>query len=412
MTETKSNAMIYPRLCLAYFCLFAIWGAWAGALGGYGAELKLPGWQIGWLYSAIPLGAIIAPLFIGPIADRYFPAQIVSGVLHLIGGLCLLGCGFLCSGATVETPPNFISLAVLMILSGVCFMPTIALINSIVFKHLPNTANAPYVFVFGTAGWIVVNLAIDAFFGGAKNPTFFFVGGALGVFLAVYCMTLPHTPPKGAPAPGEKSDALGLGALKLFKDPGFSTFVICAFLVGIPACNFYFPAMVPYLTDSGYKNALSLTTINQFSELAFMALLPLCIARIGLKNVLLLGMGAWAIRYFLFMVPALAIPGLLLHGLAYAFFYVAAYTYADKKAPPEMKASVQCLMVFLLLGVGQVLGGQLYGFMSDSLVTQVGEETVKNWPMIFGGPAVFFTVMTIVFFVAGKNPEEKKSETA
>ncbi len=402
--------MVYPRLCVAYFTLFAIWGAWAGALGGYGAELKLPGWQIGWLYSAIPLGAIIAPLFIGPIADRFFPAQIISGVLHLFGGLCLLGCGWMCVGATPEAQPNFAVLATLMILSGTCFMPTIALINSIVFKHLPNASSAPYVFVFGTAGWIIVNLFIDFVCGGAKNPNFFFVGGGLSIFLAIYCMTLPHTPPKGAPAPGEKSDALGLGALKLFEDRNFLIFVVCVFLIGIPACNYYFPAMVPYLTDSGYKYPLSLTTINQFSELAFMALLPICITRFGLKNVLLLGMGAWAVRYFLFMVPALAIPGLLLHGLAYAFFYVAAYTYADKKSPPELKASVQCFMVFLLLGVGQVLGGQLYGFTSDTLVKQVGEETVKNWPMIFGIPAVFFTVMTVVFFVLGKDPEEKKEE--
>jgi len=196
----------------------------------------------------------------------------------------------------------------------------------------------------------------------------------------------------------------------LFEDRNFLIFVVCVFLVGIPACNYYFPAMVPYLTESGYANALTLTTINQFSELAFMSLLPICIALFGLKNVLLLGMSAWMIRYFLFMVPALAIPGLLLHGLAYAFFYVAAYTYADKKAPPELKASVQCFMVFLLLGVGQVLGGQLYGFTSDAFVTQAGEGTVRNWAMIFGVPAVFFTVMTAIFFVLGKDPEEPAVE--
>jgi len=403
--------MIYPRLCVAYFLQFAIWGAWAGALGGYAAELTLPGWQIGWLYSAIPLGAIIAPLFIGPIADRFFPAQIVAGILHLLGGLCLLGCGMMCVGATPEAQPNFFVLATLMILSGICFMPSIALINSIVFKHLPNASSAPYVFVFGTIGWITVNLFIDFFCGGAKNPNFFFVGGSLGVFLAVYCMTLPHTPPKGAPAPGEKSDALGFGALKLLlSDRGFLIFAVCVFLVSIPGSNFYFPAMVPYLTDSGYANPLALTTLNQGSELLFMVLLPLCITRFGLKNVLLFGMGAWALRYFLFMAPVLAIPGLLLHGLGYAFLYVAAYTYADKKAPPELKASVQSFMVFLLLGVGQVFGGQFYGFASDTFVMEAAGETVKNWPLIFGIPAVFCTLVTAAFFALGKDPEEPKEK--
>lgn len=372
MSESKGAAFAYPRLCIAYFCQFAIWASWAGALSGYAEGiLKLPGWQIASLYSAIPLGAVIGPLFIGPLADRFFAAQKVMGLLHLIGGAALLACGYLCSTNQV----SFGVIMGLMLLSGICYMPTMGLINSVVFKNLPKPNMGPYVFVFGTIGWIVSCLLIAAFFGGEKTPNFFYVGGGFGVFLAFYCFTLPNTPPKGAPAPGEKSDALGLGALKLFKDPVFALFVFCVFFASIPACGFYFPAQVPYLSQQGYPSPVALTTVNQFSELIFMTALPICVVLIGLKPVLLLGMFAWFARYIFFALPGYGIApdynfvfsviGLLFHGFSYSFLYVAAYMYADKKAPDNLKASVQSLMVFLLLGVGQVTGSFMYGGISE-----------------------------------------------
>jgi nucleoside transporter len=364
MTDTKSTAAIYPRLCIAYFCQFAIWGSWAGALGGYAGVLKLLPSEVGWLYAAIPLGAVISPLFIGPIADRFFSAQKVVALLHLIGGLCLITAGWLCAAGSATFP----KLMTLILLSGVCFMPTIALVNTIVFKHLPNPDKAPRVFIFGTIGWIVINLFIAAFCGGAATPNFFFVGGSVSVFLAVYSLTLPDTPPKGAPAPGEKSDALGLGALKLFQNPTFAIFAICIFLASIPACNYFFASQVLFLTQRGYPSPLALTTLNQFSEIFFMALLPFFVVKIGLKRVLLIGMLAWVLRYVCFAEGAfsLALIGLLLHGFCYSFLYVAAYMYADKMAPADMKASVQSLMAFLLLGVGQVLGSVGYGKMAET----------------------------------------------
>lgn len=361
--------MIYPRLCIAYFMQFAIWGSWAGALGGYaGDHLQMKGALVGWLYAAIPFGAVISPMFIGPLADRFFPAQRVVSLLHFIGGLCLIACGYACS--TMEPgKANFPIMMTLILLSGVCFMPTIALVNSIVFKHLPNASYAPYVFVFGTIGWICVNLFIAAFCGGAKTHNFFYVGGGIGILLSLYSLSLPNTPPKGAPAPGEKNDALGLGALKMFKDPTFAIFVICAFIASIPACNYFFAAQVLYLTQNDFPSPVALTTLNQFSEIAFMAALPLFIAKIGLKRVLLLGIAAWSIRYVFFAqcTFSFAIVGLLLHGFCYSFLYAASYMFADKKAPPELKASVQSLMAFLLLGVGQVCGSVMYGQIYDTV---------------------------------------------
>lgn len=353
--SNEKPAAAYPRLCVAYFFQFAIWGSWGVALGGYaGATLGFSPTQVGWLYSAIPLGAIISPLFVGPIVDRYFAAQKMIALLHLLGGACLLAAAF---------TTDFNLLLVLMILHGVFYMPTIALVNSVVFKHLPKSENAPLVFVFGTIGWIAINLVVDCFLGGMTTAGFLYMGASASFFLAVYSLTLPNTPPKPVSAEG-RGDALGLGALKLFRDPVFLIFVACAFVASIPACNYYFPAMGKMLSERDYPSPLSLGTLNQVSELLFMAALPFFVVRLGLKRVLLIGMLAWAVRYLCFTQDAFgfALVGLLLHGFCYSFLYVGAYMYGEKKAPEDLKASVQSLLTFLLLGVGQMLGAQWEGF--------------------------------------------------
>jgi hypothetical protein len=278
---------------------------------------------------------------------------------------------------------------VLMLVSGICFMPSIPLINTVVFKHIPNPASAPKVFIFGTAGWILVNLVVEVFAGGAGTPNFFFIGGGCGVFLGLYSFTLPDTPPKGGAIQGTKADTFGLGALALFKSPTFAIFVLCAFMVSIFGSNYFFPAVVAYLTEFGYPAPVALTTLNQFSELIFMGILAFCVARFGLKWVLVIGMSAWGIRYLIFTLEGFqfAVLGLLFHGMAYAFFYVAAYMFGDRVAPAHLKASVQSLLAFLLLGIGQVLSAQLFGYqidrcapaMTKTVVTQPGMEA-KSLP--------------------------------
>ena len=363
--------IVYLRLCLAYFCQFAIWGSWMAALGGYvGGTLEFTGTEIGWVFAAMPIGAIIAPLFIGPLADRYFSTQKVMSVLHLIGGLALLACGWLCQ----QGMGTFPVLMALMLLNGMCYSPTLALMNSVVFKHLPKPSMGPFVFVFGTIGWFCVVIAVEIVCGGATMPhffNFFILGGCISVFLALYALTLPDTPPQGAPAAGQKTGG-GLAVLSLFKDFSFFIFVLCAFLASIPANNYFWASVVPFLTERGYPSPTGMTGLCQISELVFMLALPFCIPRFGLKNVLLIGMAAWFLRYFLFAEPYLvtAMGGLLLHGFCFAFLYVASYMYAEKVAPAHLKASAQSMMVFLLIGVGQVLGGFSYGIISDKYPPQ------------------------------------------
>lgn len=377
MSEQKVS-FVFPRLQLAYMLQFAIWGSWSIALGGYMIG-KMTGAEIGYLFMAIPIGAIVAPMFIGPIADRYFAAQKMLGVLHLISGAALVACGVICSqaqtaaaGGQVVVP--FMPIMVLMLISGLCYMPSIPLINAVVFKHIPDNSKTPNVFIFGTVGWILVCLFIEVFAGGAGAPNFFYIGGGCGLFLGLYAFTLPDTPPKGA-QPGEKRDILGLGALAMFKDSKFTIFVLCAFMVSIFGSNYYFPALVSYLTENGYPAAVALGTLNQFSELFFMALLAFCVSRFGLKWVLVLGMSAWALRYIIFTFHGFqfALIGLLLHGMAYAYLYTAAYMFGDKVAPDHLKASVQSLLAFLLLGIGQVLSGYLFGYQIEQAAPQMAQ---------------------------------------
>ncbi len=370
MTENKVRC-VYPRLQLAYLLQFAIWGSWCVALGGY-LNGKMSGPHIGYLYMAIPWGAIIAPMFIGPIADRLFAAQKMLGLLHLVSGAALVACGVICAQAEAGAAAGAVAvpfgpLMVLMLVSGLCFMPSIPLINTVVFKHIPDSAKAPRVFIFGTAGWIIVNLVVEIFGGGAARPNFFFIGGGCGLFLGLYSFTLPDTPPKGAPAAGTKADTFGLGALSMFKSPAFTIFLVCTFMVSIFGSNYFFPSVVPYLSEYGYPAPVALGTLNQFSELFFMAILPFCVARIGLKWVLVIGMSAWAVRYFIFTLAGFqfALLGLLCHGMGYAFLYVAAYMFGDKVAPAHLKASVQSLLAFLLLGIGQVASGYAFGYQFE-----------------------------------------------
>ena len=342
---------MYGRLQVAYLMQFAIWGSWNIALGALAAA---KGFNPGALYSFFALGALFAPV-IGPIADSKFAAQKVLAFMHFLGGAALLACGVVSNAETV----NMTAFIALMFVAGFAYMPSIPLINAVVFKHIPNKDKASFVFIFGTLGWILINLIV-------KPTTCFYLGGLVSLVFAAYALTLPNTPPAGT----KNTDPFGLKALALFKRKDFAAFMICAFMVSIFGSNFYFPMFGSYVNDVlnvSPERAATFGTLNQVSELLFMAALAFAVGRIGLKGVLLAGLAAWTIRYALFSTGAmpLAVVAILLHGLAYAFLYTASYMFGDRVAPAEMKASVQSLIAFLLLGVGQFISGFALDTLKD-----------------------------------------------
>ena len=358
MAEGKSNPLMYLRLQIAYALEFAIWGCWSYALGGFGGKYNV---NVGLLYSAFALGALFSPI-VGPIADKKYAAQKVFAFMQIVCGAALLYCGVItkkiaAAGAVAgeAAAPGGLWIA-MMFIAGLMFMPSIPLLNAIVFKHIPDGKKSPFVFIFGTIGWIVVNWVLTYGFKGGVE-IFYFLDGAIAIALAVYALTLPNTPPSGAAGTG---DPFGFKALALFKRFDFALFMICATLVGIFGSNYYFAFVDQCFPGKG--------VYNQYSEIIFMAALAFAVAKIGLKWTLTLGMAAWGVRYLCFAQGGdnLALVGLLCHGLAYAFLYTAAYMYGERVAPKEMKASVQALIAFLLLGVAQTLSGVAVDYMKNN----------------------------------------------
>ena len=345
---------IRTRLSVMMFLEFLLWASWYVPIGGYmNGTLGFTGSQIGWIYATTAIGAIISPMLVGYVCDRLFATERVLAVLHIIGGACL----FISASQT-----TFPVLMTLLVINALCFMPTLALVNSISFRNIDDPNRFSRIAVWGTIGWIVSGLVVDFALGGSGSKDFFYLAGGGAMAMGLYCLTLPHTPPKGAGG----GDVLGLGALKLLKEPSFLVFALCAFLISIPL-SFYFAWGNAFLVETDSPRPTALQTLCQFSEIVVMIVMPWFIARIGLKNVLVIGMGAWALRYALFATLSfpLIIIGLLVHGFCYSFVFVAGFIYVGRKAPPEISASAQSFVAFLMWGVGMFVGTQLSGYVAE-----------------------------------------------
>ncbi len=340
------------RLSAMFFFEFFVWASWYVPVGGYIINaLKFQGFQISAIFLTTAVGAIISPLFVGYVADRFFSTERVLCFLHIVGGVCL------CLAAL---PESFSWLWILLIINGACFMPTLALANSLAFRNIPDPDKFPRIAMFGTIGWIISGLIVG-FLLGETRPWFFFLAGAAGILMGLYCLTLPHTPPKRPEETG--GDVLGFGAIALLKERSFLIFVLAAFLIAIPA-TFYFVGCNGMLVETGWPVPTALMTIGQCTEIVVMFTMPFFIGWLGLRKVLALGMLTWTIRYLCFstLSPPLVLLGLIVHGFGYCFVFVGAYIFVDKKAPRDLRASAQSFIAWVMLGWGMFLGNLLGGF--------------------------------------------------
>jgi nucleoside transporter len=352
----SEHPLIRTRLSAMMFLEFFLWASWYVPIGGYmNSALQFTGPQIGWIYTTTALGAIISPLFIGYIADRLFATERVLGVLHLIGAACL----FLAAEQT-----SFSLLMILLVVNALCFMPTLALANSLAFRNIDDPDKFSRIAVFGTIGWIVSGLIVG-FVLGDGTKWFFYLAGGGAAAMGLYSFSLPHTPPKGKEEAG--GDVLGLRTLRLLIEPSFLVFAISVLLISIPL-TFYFTWANAFLIETERPKPTALMTLSQFSEIFVMIVMPWFIVRIGLKNVLLIGMAAWVLRYLCFATLSfpLVIVGLLLHGFCYCFVFVAAFIYADKRVPRDLSASAQSFVAFLMWGVGMFIGATLAGITGEA----------------------------------------------
>lgn len=385
------------KLSAMLFLEFFVWGAWFVTLGTYLAnELGASGSQIGIAFLTQSLGAIIAPLIIGLIADRFFSAQRIFSVLHLAGAVLIL-----LAGRAGDFGPFFGLALAYMIL----FMPTLALANAISFNQLHDPGKQfPAIRVFGTLGWIVAGLTIGwlGWEQGDQLGLTFVMAATGSALLGVLGFFLPDTPPRGKGRGGSIGQMLGLDALGLLKSRSYLVFFISSILICIPLA-FYYNFTNLYLNEIGVQGAAAIQSLGQMSEAVFLLAMPFLLSRLGFKKVLLIGMLAWALRYVLFgfgdtgALFWMVIVGLVLHGICYDFFFVAGQIYTDKFAPAHVRSSAQGLITMATYGVGLLIGSLLSGPIVDAFVTADGHVWRSIW-LIPAGLAVLVSLFFFAFF--------------
>ncbi len=383
-------------MLLEYF----IWGSWYVTMGTYMSEfLHASGVQIGAAYSALAIATMISPFFIGLVADRFFAAQRIMGVLHIVGGLLLYFATQIIDNTAFYWVIVFYSLL---------YMPTIALSNSIAFQQMTDPGKQfPWIRVFGTLGWIVAGIMIGKL--GIEKTAFTFQMAAIAsVALGLFSFILPNTPPKGKSADASASSAIGADAFILFKDKPYLIFFIAAILVCIPL-SFYYGFANLFLNEVGMNNAAGKMILGQVSEAIFILAIPFLFNSIGVKKMLLLGMTAWILRYVFFAFGNsdanlwMLYAGIILHGICYDFFFVTGYMYTEKKAGEKIKNAAQGLFTFATYGVGMFIGTWFSGFATDYYTT----DGVHQWKEIWFVPA-FVAVAVLIYFILFF--KEKKAE--
>ena len=394
--KKNTAAMLSVMMFLQYF----IWGSWYVTMGTYMSEnLESSGVQIGAAYGALAIATMISPFFIGMIADRFFSAQRIMGVLHLLGGVLLF---------VATKIADYTLFYWIILFYSLLYMPTIALSNSVAFHQMTDPGKQfPWIRVFGTVGWIIAGLLIG-YLGIEKTSSTFYMAAGVSFLLGIICFTLPNTPPKAGK--GGASDALGAQAFVLFKNKPYLIFFIAAVLICIPLA-FYYGFANLFLNEAGMQNAAGKMILGQASEAVFILAIPFLFNRIGVKNMLLLGMLAWILRYVCFaygdtnMNTWMLYAGIILHGICYDFFFVTGYMYTEKKAGERIKNAAQGLFTFATYGLGMFIGTYFSGLIADKYKTSAGH----NWQNIWWVPAYIAIAVLLYFIFFFK---EKKELTA
>ncbi len=379
------------QLMAMMFMQFFVWGAWYGQASKYlFVQLNATGNEVGNVYTAFSLAMIVSPFFVGMIADRYFSAQKVLGVLNLIGAAILFYI------TTVQDAGTFF-----WVMLGYClsFAPCISLTNSIAMSQMKNPEqDFPGIRVMGTVAWIVVTNLVG-FWGVGDNVMIFQIAMVSALVLGLVSCTLPNTPPT-ATGKATFAQILGADSFVLFKDRSFLLFFIASIAICIPL-SFYYAMANPSLTDSGMTNVENKMSLGQVSEFVFMLLIPLAFRKLGVKWMLAAGLIAWILRFILFGYGDggsgewMLYLAILLHGVCFDFFFVTGQIYTDMKAGPRIKSQAQGLITFATYGVGMAIGSKLAGIVTDIYTV----DGVRNWTSIWMVPAIIAAVVLVLFLL-------------
>jgi len=397
------------------FLNFFIWGMWFVTLGTYliKGDIGATDAQSGLAYGTQCLGAIIAPFIIGLIADKYFAAQKILAVLHLVGAGLLY---------FISQNSEFSSFYVLLLIYMVLYMPTLALTNSIALHQISDAEKQfSGIRLWGTIGWIAAG-QIVGYMAWEANPgsldITFQVAAAMSLILGVYSFFLPNTPPSKSGQNVSIREVLGLDALKILANRNYLVFFIASILICIPLA-FYYGLANLYLNEAGMIGSAQKMSFGQMSEAIFLFLMPLFFRKFGIKQMLLIGMIAWVVRYLCFSYGNIdaniwmLYVGIILHGICYDFFFVTGNIYTDQEAGPKIRSSAQGLITLATYGIGMYIGFWAAGKISGdhSILDATGKVVNHDWQSIWMYPTVFAAVVTILFLIFFKNPKAKLPQT-
>ena len=364
------NPIVRFQLSVMMFLEFFIWGSWYVTAPNYLQTIGFSPTDLGNTYSVGPIAGLLTPLLVGLVADRFFSAQKVLAILHLLGALILFGAVATMKG---ESPNPSILNWGFFLGYMLTYYPTLALTNTIAMKNMSDPEKEfPGIRVLGTIGWIAAGFALTL--GGIEtNAGMFYLAAGAAALLGVFSFFLPSTPPVASEEKISIYQILGLDALALLKDRSYSVFLISSMLICIPLAFYYqIASRVVELTRLPIGTTMS---YGQISEIFFMLVMPFFFKRLGVKWMLAIGMLAWVARYALFAIGAsdeirwMIILGIVLHGICYDFFFVTGQIYTDKKAPDAMRAQAQGLLVMLTLGLGMMIGAQVAGRVEAKYTT-------------------------------------------
>lgn len=419
------------RLILLNFLEFAVWGAYLTSMGTYLATHGLAT-HIGWFYSIQGIVSLFMPALMGIVADRWIPAQKLLSLCHALAGVFMLGAGIY--GILLGSDIQFATLFTLYTLSVAFYMPTLALNNSVAFTALGKAGldtvkDFPPIRVFGTVGFIATMWIVDLC-GFQKTSMQFIVSGGLSILLALYALTMPQCPTKGKVASQSLVEALGLQAFQLFKQKKMAIFFIFSMLLGmcLQVTNSYanpfitsFGAISEFADTFGVQHANMLISISQICEALCILCIPFFLKRYGIKNVMLMAMFAWVLRFGLFGLGNPGFPGVILfvlscivYGFAFDFFNISGGLFVDQEVNIAERSSAQGLFMMMTNGLGATIGTLSAQAIVNHFV--YAENVIAEGPMaiwqgwqtswyIFAGFALLVTIAFWIIFP--KTPVQK-----
>ncbi|HNW51220.1 MAG TPA: nucleoside permease [Prolixibacteraceae bacterium] len=407
---------IKSRLTIMNFLQFFIWGCWLISLSGYLINnLGFTGFQVGSIYATAGIASLFMPGLLGIVADRWFNAEKVLGVCHLIGA----GLFFWASTVT-----NYDVLYWIMLFYAMAYMPTIALNNSVAYYLLEKRGHDvvkefPPIRVWGTVGFIVAMWIVDLF-GLKEGPGQFYLSAVASLLLGVYTLFLPQCKPDKSQRKKTIVSALGLDALVLFKNPKMAIFFVFSMLLGA-ALQITNTFGQPFLLDfkTNYASSFAVThpgilmSISQISETLFILAIPFFMKKFGIRNVMLISMFAWVLRFGLFGLGnpgsgfVLLILSMIIYGMAFDFFNISGSLFVEMEINKSIRSSAQGLFMIMTNGIGTIIGGLLSGWVVDHFTV----DGVKNWPSIwfsFAAYALLLGILFPFFFKYKHNPDKMK----